>query len=211
MTRLIYLHGFASGPGSKKAQYFLQRFAAIGLTLEIPDLTAGDFENLTITGQLEVLTKLAAGGEVHLIGSSLGGYLAALYASIHPEATRAVLLAPAFCFPRRWRQNLGDEKFDEWERSGFLPVFHYADQTQRRVSFNLIRDASRYEDYPDVRQPCLIYHGIHDDTVPVEYSRAFAAQRPNVELHAVDSGHELINVLEPMWLRVRDFLTQSGT
>jgi hypothetical protein len=209
MTRVVYLHGFASGPGSKKAQYFRRRFAETGVDLEIPDL-AVDFENLTVTGQLEVLSRQVGGDAVHLIGSSLGGYLAALYAARHRETRSAVLLAPAFCFPRRWRQNLGDEKFREWERTGYLPVFHYAEQAERRVSFELIRDGSRYEDYPDVTQPCLVFHGVHDDTVPVEYSRTFAEGRRNVELHAVNSDHELIHVLEPMWQRVREFI-QSGT
>lgn len=208
--RILYLHGFASGPGSKKAQYFRRRFAEIGVNLEVPDL-AEDFENLTVTGQLEVIRRAANGEPVSLMGSSLGGYLAALYAARHRETRKVMLMAPAFCFPRRWRQSLGEEKFAEWERTGYLPVHHYGRNAPSRVSFELIRDGGRYEDYPEVEQPCLIYHGRHDDTVPVEYSETFARQRPNVELHAVDSDHELINVLEPMWLRASAFLTQSGT
>jgi len=39
-ARLIYLHGFASGPGSHKAQLFRRRFAERGVRLEVPDLTA---------------------------------------------------------------------------------------------------------------------------------------------------------------------------
>ena len=35
---LAYLHGFASGPGSTKAQFFRAELAALGATLEIPDL-----------------------------------------------------------------------------------------------------------------------------------------------------------------------------
>lgn len=208
---LIYLHGFASGPGSKKAQYFRERFAGIGIDLVIPDLVEGNFENLTVSGQLEVVRRIAAGAPVTLIGSSLGGYLAALYASRHAETKRVVLLAPAFCFPRRWRENLGSAKFAEWERTGYLPIFHYGEKAERRVSFELIRDGARYEDYPAVSQPCLIYHGIHDATVPVEYSRTFAQGRGNVELHEMDSDHELINVLEPMWEGIRRFVTPAGT
>jgi len=55
MTRIIYLHGFASGPGSKKARYFTERLAECGVALEVPDLAEEDFENLTITGQLQVV------------------------------------------------------------------------------------------------------------------------------------------------------------
>ncbi len=73
-SRVIYLHGFASGPGSRKAQLFLRRFAERGVSLEIPDLAAGDFEHLTISGQLAVIETVARGEAVSLMGSSLGGY-----------------------------------------------------------------------------------------------------------------------------------------
>ena len=89
--RTLYLHGFASGPASKKATFFRRRIPS----LEIPDLSAGDFEHLSITRQMVVIDELAAGGPVALVGSSMGGYLAALYAAGHPEVARLVLLAPA--------------------------------------------------------------------------------------------------------------------
>ncbi len=41
---LIYLHGFASGPMSKKAQFFRRRFEEIGVEMQIPDLSEGNFE-----------------------------------------------------------------------------------------------------------------------------------------------------------------------
>ena len=204
--RVLYLHGFASGSQSKKAQYFRRQFAPLGIGLEIPDLVEGDFEGLTITGQLNVIGRLAAGEAVSLIGSSLGGYLAALYAARHPETRRLVLLAPGFGFPRRWPEKLGAAAMAEWRRTGFLPVFHYGEKAERRVGYQLIEDGSRYEDYPDVKQPCLIYHGLGDDVVPAAVSKAFARARPNVELHLEDSDHELVSVLEALWPRVRDFL-----
>jgi hypothetical protein len=51
---------------------------------------------------------------------------------------------------------------------------------------------------------------MRDDVVPVRYSEEFAAGRDNVELHAVDSGHELLDVLEAMGERVEDFLSETG-
>ena len=90
MNRILYLHGFASGPGSSKARFFRQRLEAAGGRVEIPDLAAGDFEHLTLTGQLAVIERAAGGEAVSLIGSSMGGYLAALYAQRHPETVRVV-------------------------------------------------------------------------------------------------------------------------
>lgn len=204
--RVIYLHGFASSPGSKKAQYFKRRFAETGVDLEIPDLAQGNFEGLTISGQLAVIERLAAGSSVSLVGSSLGGYLAALYAARHPETAKIVLLAPGFGFPQRWPETLGRDKVEAWRRSGKMAVFHYGEKTEKLLDWGLMEDAAKYESAPAVTQPCLIFHGRHDDVVPVNVSVEFARGKPNVELHVEDSDHELLNVVDRIWERVRTFL-----
>jgi pimeloyl-ACP methyl ester carboxylesterase len=205
--RVIYLHGFASGPGSSKAQFFKRKFAGCGIEIEIPDLTAGDFENLTITGQLGVIAQTAAGQPVTLMGSSMGGYLAALYAARHPEVERVVLMAPAFGFARRWTATLGADQLAAWQRTGFLDLYNYAQNRPSRVGYQLIQDGLRYEDEPDVTQPALIFHGAHDDVVPAEYSRAFAKSRPHVRLEVLDSDHELLNAVDHMWRNTSQFCT----
>jgi pimeloyl-ACP methyl ester carboxylesterase len=203
---LIYLHGFASGPQSSKAQYFRRRFEEIGVPMQIPDLAEEDFERLTIGGQLRVIERLATGDDVRLMGSSMGGYLAALYAARHPEVRRLALLAPAFGFARRWPLRLGEEKVAEWRRTGWLPVYHYGAKMESRVHYQLLEEAEQYEDYPAVTQPTLIFHGRDDDVVPSDYSEEFAARNPQVDLRVVDSGHELLNVLEEMWTQVSKFI-----
>src|SRR5262245_6001995 len=102
MSRIVYLHGFASSPGSKKAQFFRRKFPELGIGLEIPALDEGNFQGLTISGQLALIERAAAGEPLTLIGSSMGGYLAALYAARHAEVEKLILMAPAFCFLQRW-------------------------------------------------------------------------------------------------------------
>jgi pimeloyl-ACP methyl ester carboxylesterase len=206
MSRILYLHGFASGPASGKARFFREYLQARGATVEIPELDGGDFEHLTITGQLAVIERAAAGEAVPLIGSSMGGYLAALYADRHPEVPRVVLLAPAFGFARRWPERLGPERMAEWRRIGTTPVFHHAAGRMRPLSPTLLDDGARYEDFPDFTQPALIFHGASDDVVPLSYSQEFAASHPNARLEIVESGHELTNVLEHMAPKVSAFL-----
>ena len=206
MNRILYLHGFASGPTSSKARFFRDRLAAAGAHAEVLDLAEGDFEHLTITGQLGVIERAARGESVSLIGSSMGGYLAALYAARHEEVRRVVLLAPAFGFARRWAERLGPQALAEWQRTGIMEVFHYAENGPRRLAYGLLDDGARYEDYPDFRQPALIFHGENDDVVPANYSREFAASHANARLEVLDSGHELLNVLEYMAPKVTGFL-----
>ena len=204
--RIIYLHGFASGPGSRKAQVFRARFEEAGVPIAVPALDAGNFFGLTISGQYEILAREANGEPVVLAGSSMGGYLASLYASRHPEVEKLVLMAPAFGFKDRWPAMLGAEKFAEWERTGALEVFHYGDRAPRKVGWQLAEDAKAWEAVPSFNQPALIFHGRLDETVPLAASEAFAAAHPNVMLEAFDAGHELTEVLDPMWARTARFL-----
>src|SRR5271154_1972453 len=149
MSRFIYLHGFASGPSSQKARFFRERFAELGMGLDVPDLAEGKFEQLTLSGQLAVMERTAKGDPVSLIGSSMGGYLAALYAARHPEVEKLVLLAPAFSFASRWPQTLGERAMEEWKRTNTLKVFHYSEEREMELGYQLVEDAEQYEAYPD--------------------------------------------------------------
>ncbi len=187
MTRLLYVHGFASSPQSRKSQKFREALAARGVPLEVPAMDRGDFAHLTISGQLEVMERTIRGDSVGLIGSSMGGYLASLYAAAHPETSRLVLLAPAFGFAQRLDKRIAEPKPADIE------VFHYGDNRMRRVHYGLIEDALRYPPAPDFTQPAWIFHGTRDEVVPIESSRAFAASHANVRLTELDSDHELLS------------------
>src|ERR1700693_5780144 len=206
MSRFVYLHGFASGPTSQKARFFRERFAELGMGLEIPDLAEGRFEKLTIGGQLAVIERATHGDPVSLIGSSMGGYLAALYAARHPEVEKLVLLAPAFSFLTRWPEELGEEKMDEWKRTGALQVFHYGEGREVALGYQLIEDAREFEDYPRFEQPVLIFHGRHDTVVPPDYSLTFSQRHPQTTLHLMNSDHQLLNVLDDIWMETEKFL-----
>jgi pimeloyl-ACP methyl ester carboxylesterase len=193
--KYVYLHGFASGPQSQKALVFRDALRTRGIVLEIPDLVRGDFEHLTISGQLDVLERTVGGAPCRLIGSSMGGYVASLFAANHPEVDKLVLLAPAFSFAPRWREMQGPDAIADWKRTGWLEVFHYGDKINRRVHYGLLEDAAMFPASPDFSQQAMIFHGVNDTVVPVEFSRVFAKSHPNAELRELDSGHELTDVL----------------
>ena len=120
----------------RRPAFFRERFAELGIGLEVPDLAEGDFARLTISGQLQVIERASGGEPVTLMGSSMGGYLAALYAARHAEVDRLVLMAPAFCFLKRWTETLGPAAMEKWRNGGSLDVFHYGEGRRFRSATN---------------------------------------------------------------------------
>ena len=205
--RIVYLHGFASSPLSGKAQFFAARFGERNVPFLAPQLDQGNFETLTITGQLRVIDDAVQNGPVVLMGSSLGGYLAALYAARHPAAVeKLVLLAPAFHFPTRWRARYTGEELERWKARGTIPFFHYGFKEERGLGYQIVDDAVQYEDEPDFRQPALILHGTADEVVPAVLSKVFVEGHSNATLRLVESGHELTDVLDQLWMETSRFL-----
>jgi pimeloyl-ACP methyl ester carboxylesterase len=210
-VRYCYLHGFASGPASKKARFFQRALEQKGCKLEIPELDQRHFERLTITRQLSAIENLLHLDPACLIGSSMGGYLASLYAAAHNEVSRLVLLAPALDFARLLEKTTPPEKLAAWRETGWLDVFHYSAGTMRRVHYGLLEDARRYPATPDFTQPALLFHGRRDDTVPIRLSEKFAADHPNVRLIALDSDHELVDALDAIAGLAIPFLLEADS
>jgi uncharacterized protein len=212
MPGILYLHGFASGPQSSKGLFFRERFAALGVEVDLPDLSGCDFEHLTLTSQLGTIDRqVSARAPAAVIGSSLGGYLAALYAARHPGAFRAVvLLAPGFGFARRWPESLGAEQVRLWRERGWLEVYHYGLKRSCRLGSQILEDGLRYEDYPEVRDPTLVIHGTRDEVVDPRWSEEFARGRPNATLRLLDSDHQLLDALETIWSETEAFLSAHG-
>jgi hypothetical protein len=209
MKRVVYLHGFASSPKSRKAAIFTRLLTEAGFEVAAPDLNGMGFRFLTVSGMLDIVKSAAGEGPVSLVGSSLGGYLAALYAARHPEVEKLVLLAPAFGFTRRWTGELGEEAVREWRESGERLVMNYATGKPEPIGWGLMEDSLNYEDEPAALQPTLIFHGVNDDVVPVGVSRAYARAHTSSRLVEVVSDHELLSAVDEIWEGTRAFLCGS--
>jgi pimeloyl-ACP methyl ester carboxylesterase len=200
---IAYLHGFASGPSSRKARHLAEGFGARGVAVAVPDLTPGSqgFERSTPRTMLEV-ARAALGdapGPHGLIGSSLGGYLAALLASQDPRVDRLVLLAPAFRLFERWSERLTAAQLADWRNHG-LPTHHHVTQTERRIGWPFFEVASALPALPVVAVPTLVIAGSRDQTVPLADVEAWVERTPTARLVTVDDGHELAESL-PLILR----------
>ncbi|HBB34033.1 MAG TPA: esterase [Cyanobacteria bacterium UBA8803] len=206
--RFIYLHGFASSPGSAKAVYLRDRFRSIGISLDIPDLNQGDFSHLTIARQLRQIETefLLNEAPVTLIGSSLGGLTAAWLGQKHPQIQRLVLLAPAFGFLCHWLPQLTAEQLLLWQASGYISVYHYGEKRSLPLHYKFVEDAHQYQEQQLWRPvPTLIFHGQHDEVIPITASRDYARLRPWVQLSELDSDHALGNVMADIWQAIQVF------
>lgn len=204
---MIYLHGFASGPTSSKAQSFRRRFAELGVDLEVPALDEGDFEHLTIARMLEVVAGRLSDVKAPrvLIGSSLGGYLSVLHAARHPVEA-LVLMAPAVDFHSRLVDRHGQAALDDWRRTGFTEVDHYVHLRPMRLGAGFLDDAARHDPRPQVSTPTLVFQGRRDDVVPLPAVEEWVAQQPSAELVVLDDDHSLTASIDEILGRTVDFL-----
>jgi pimeloyl-ACP methyl ester carboxylesterase len=206
---LLYLHGFASGPSSHKARVLSARFRELGVGMEIPDLTPGEdgFERSSPSSMLAVArAALARGKPPHaIIGSSLGGYLAALLASRDPSVEKLFLMAPAFRLFERWEKRLSPGELETWRREG-LETMHFASSRKRRIGWQFFEDAKTLPAFPEVKVPTVCIAGTRDETVPFPDVEAFVARTPRARLVPVDDGHDLAASLDRIFEEARAFL-----
>ena len=199
MTEFIYLHGFASGPDSQKACIFKDHFGRAGLSLTIPDLQQDDFENLTLTKQVALVQSIIDSKPSScfaLIGSSMGGYIAALSSETRKEIKALYLMAPGFNFINRWMETMGWNKNRLDSIQDLIQVYHYRYNAQVDLNTNLFRDAVSWDTFSlNCNIPTRIIHGLNDETVDIQESRDFASLHPKCQLKELNSDHSLLSCI----------------
>ena len=160
---------------------------------KIPDLEGGDFENLTISSQMEIARNHMEEGPFGLIGSSMGGYLAALLAQLREDVAAIYLMAPGFNFLERWQKKLKNSQVE----GPLIPVFHYRYNKEVFLNTNLFIDAELWQSFSlEKNIPTKIVHGLHDDTVNIQESRDFVSSHPWCHLTELDSDHGLLSSID---------------
>lgn len=223
-VNFLYLHGFASSPQSRKARFFKDKIEQNGWHCLVPDLNVPSFAALSLSAQidlgLELINDLNETNDnpLVIVGSSMGGLLAALLEQElrqqrSPTKIQAiVLLAPGFGITKRWPQIIGEQGMQSWRETGFRPFFHYAANQELPLHFAFAKELEQYKtDNFEINIPTIVFHGIDDQTVPIEHARQFAQLNPAAALVELDDGHELANSLDLIWFQTCDFLKRSST
>jgi pimeloyl-ACP methyl ester carboxylesterase len=200
---VVWVHGFGSHRGGEKSAALRDECARRGWAFAAFDFrghgdSSGTLRDLSPDRLLEDLaairTWLAARGhtQLGLVGSSMGGFAAAWFATRHPEcALGCVFVAPGFGFlDRRWGDLTPAER-QEWQRTGRRRVTN--DWVDADVGYGLVADHERYAPRHLVRdwnKPALLFHGMADDVVPYTDSLFFARNvgYPQVELRLLKGG-----------------------
>lgn len=210
-TVVVYAHGFASHQRGEKAVYFGERFVARGVAYLTFDLrghgaSSGTMKDLTVSRAIEDLDTMldwarARFARCVVIGSSLGGQVAAWTAARRPNLIAAnLLIAPAFGFYEHRVRDLGEAGLARLRDAGSLTIRN--EWMTTTIGRGLVDDAARYpaENLLAAYQtPTLILHGTADTSVPIEGSVDFVRRstaRP-LELVVYAGGDHRLTAQKP--------------
>ncbi|MBL9076173.1 MAG: alpha/beta fold hydrolase [Planctomycetes bacterium] len=199
----LYLHGLGSVRTGTKSESLLAHALGRGRAFLRYDQrghgeSTGRLGDVTIGELIDDLTRvLAHTGPRRVVGSSLGGLVAAFAAARRPDLVPALcLIAPALGFLRNLPQRL-DAEGRLWTSEGISFV----------VAERVLADARTLDEtrLPErLSMPTLIVHGSDDPVVPaVVGQRLFAAiPHPRKQLWLVPAGdHRLADVADRIWPR----------
>jgi alpha-beta hydrolase superfamily lysophospholipase len=141
-----------------------------------------------------------------IVGSSMGGLLAALtrtrsFAQQRFNSTKLqaiILLAPGFGITKRWPQIIGEQGMQQLERNR-LQISSFTMRRTMTCPCTLASPKTLSTIKTDsfkIDIPTIVFHGIDDQTVPIEHARLFAQLNPAAALVELDDGHELANSLD---------------
>jgi alpha-beta hydrolase superfamily lysophospholipase len=181
---IVLCHGMMSAKEGTKQKAFAQIFEERGFSVLRFDFSfcgesEGRFEEITFAQEVDDLraavawVRVRGGDPVGLLGSSMGGAVALLYASGDPSIAALVTLA-AVGNPTGIAGRMEDlkRKSQEWKDEGY----HLGAEGQPGEKF--FEDARKQDVLGAARRisaPILVMHGGMDEVVPVEDAHAIHA------------------------------------
>ena len=172
---VILCHGVESNKESDKLVLLSRELAQRNvLALRFDFACAGEsgkFEEITYSSEVEDLQAAFSfmrdhhAGKVAVLGSSMGGTVALLFAAQHTDVATVVTIA-APVHPERFASRLlTPAELQEWRKMGY--TFYHG----QRINVSLLHDLEKLN-VPDAAKkiscPVFILHGDRDDVVPVE-------------------------------------------
>lgn len=172
---VILCHGMESNKESDKLVLLSRDLARHGLLALRFDFAyageSGKFEAITYSGEVEDLQAAFAfmrdrhAGKIALLGSSMGGTVALLFAAQHGGVATVVTIAAPMRPERFTSRLLTPAEVQQWRKIGY--TFYHG----QRINVSLLHDLEKLN-LPEAAQkiscPVFVLHGEEDDVVPVE-------------------------------------------
>lgn len=183
----IYLPGFASTMDGNKSLLLAQNAQEQGWSWVRFDprgvgCSDGLFQSLTLSrylADLQLILAMLEQRAVVLVGSSMGGWLAAIAAGRWPSRMAGLLLiAPAFNFIQQIYGRLSTPEQRQWRETGLRRWQDPYGLGEITMQYDLVADGWRYDLLrfpPRLSCPVEILHGSADEAVPLRQSYHFAA------------------------------------
>lgn len=200
----VFLHGLGSVRAGEKSASLLDHAIArengfLRFDMRGHGESSGQLGEVAVSELIQdAIRILERTGPAYVIGSSLGGLIAAHAAGERPDLVRRLaLLAPAFGLMPRIRQHLDA---DGYMRTDEGPSFFVEPR---------VRDDAESIDELGLpgrcRVPTLVVHGTADDIIPQQVSEWFFGSMAHADkqLWIVDGGdHRLNTVATDIWRRL---------
>jgi uncharacterized protein len=191
---VILCHGMDSSKNSEKLIFLARELAAAGVLALRFDFayvgeSSGCFEEITCSGEADDLKAAYAlvqdyhPRKIALMGSSMGGTIALLFAAGKSDIAALVTLATPVHPEKFPRRILTEAQIHQWRKCG------YTMYNGRRLNVSLLDDLEQL-DLPRAARavacPTLVLHGDADSVVPVEEA---------YELHGCLAGAKRLSIL----------------
>ena len=209
----VLCHGMESNKSSAKIVAMSQFLRDRGLTAFRFDFagsgeSAGDFAEISYSRQVDDLSAavshlVGTGVErVGLIGSSMGGSVALLYAGGGMRVAGLATIAAPSDPLEIVRQFSTQEDLDAWEESGFT---EYHGRRLNRTFLDDVRQLDIVGAATHITCPVLVIHGDADETVPVEQAhRVYGALRADKKLRILPGADHRLSAPEDMAAAIQD-------
>ena len=192
---VILCHGMESDKNSQKLVFLSRELArraihALRFDFSYVGESSGKFEDITYSGEVEDLQAAYAllgsrhAGKTAILGSSMGGTVALMFAAREPAAA-ALVTVSAPLHPEKFPHRiLTRAQLRNWRERGFILY------NGQRLNVALLEDLESIDVRACARKvacPVLIVHGAADDVVPVEEA---------YELHDCLTGSKRLSILQ---------------
>jgi pimeloyl-ACP methyl ester carboxylesterase len=199
---IIFLHGLFGALSNWQAsvRYFENEYDILVPALPLYDEYDGDVLDYLVTALRKIIGQRK--GTVTLVGNSLGGHVAILYAHRYPADVSNLVLTGSSglyedymigSFPRRRDRNYVKEKvehvfYDPGTASGNLIDEVLQTLADTRKCFKIVKAAKATQRnfvtdiLPQIKQPVLLIWGADDAITPLATAQQFHAGLPQSEL-----------------------------